>query len=86
MALSIKNRELEEVSRELARVTGKPITEALLEGARRELERQRNLRHVLPADNFLAGIREIQKRVAKLPILDIRPADEILYDKNGLPK
>jgi hypothetical protein len=44
------------------------------------------LRHVLPADNFLAGIREIQKRVAKLPILDDRPADEILYDENGLPK
>lgn len=86
MALSIKNRELEEVSRELARVTGKPITVALLEGARRELERQKSLRHAHPSDNFLAGIREIQKRVAKLPILDNRPAEEILYDENGLPK
>jgi antitoxin VapB len=86
MALSIKNRELEEVSRELARVTGKPITEALLEGARRELERQKALRHVLPTENFLAGIREVQKRVAKLPILDSRSANEILYDENGLPK
>jgi antitoxin VapB len=86
MALSIKNRELEEVSRELARVTGKPITEALLEGARRELERQKALRQALPNDNFLAGIREIQNRVAKLPILDNRPMHEILYDENGLPK
>lgn len=40
MALRIKNLELEEVSGELARVTGKPITVALLEDARRELERQ----------------------------------------------
>lgn len=86
MALSIKNRELEEVSRELARITGKPMTEALLEGARRELERQKGLRHLLPSDNFLVGVREIQKRVAQLPILDSRPADEILYDENGLPK
>lgn len=86
MALSIKNRELEEVSRELARVTGKPITQALLEGARRELERQKTLRHVLPTDNFMAGIREIQGRVAQLPILDRRPAHEILYDENGLPR
>jgi antitoxin VapB len=86
MALSIKNRELEEISRELARVTGKPITEALLEGARRELERQKALRQALPTDNFLAEIREIQNRVAKLPILDNRPAHEILYDENGLPK
>lgn len=86
MALSIKNRELEEISRELARVTGKPITEALLEGARRELERQKILRNALPTDSFFTGIREIQKRVAKLPILDSRSANEILYDENGLPK
>ena len=86
MALSIKNRELEEVSRELARVTGKPITEALLEGAKRELLRQKRLQRVLPTNDFFAGIREIQERVAKLPILDSRPADEILYDEFGLPK
>jgi antitoxin VapB len=31
-------------------------------------------------------IREIQEEVAKLPVLDPRPMDELLgYDENGLP-
>jgi hypothetical protein len=44
MALSIKNREYEETARELARVTGKSITEAGLIGLKRELERQKAIR------------------------------------------
>lgn len=86
MALSIKNRELEEVSRELARVTGKPITEALLEGAKRELLRQKQIRAFVPKDEMLAKVRKIQDRVAKLPILDNRPIDEILDDIYGFSK
>ena len=88
MALSIKNRELEEVSRELARITGKPITEALLEGAKRELDRQIELQRILPKDDddIWAAIREIQARVAKLPTLDSRHPDEIMYDEHGLPR
>jgi hypothetical protein len=30
--------------------------------------------------------REILEKVDKLPVLDPRPADEMLYDKDGLPK
>ena len=86
MALSIKNRELEEVSRELARVTGKPITEALLEGARRELLRQKQIRAYKPKEDLWAEVQKIQARVAALPILDSRHPDEIMYDENGLPK
>lgn len=52
----------------------------------REIERQKLLRNALPTDSFFTGIREIQKRVAKLPNLDSRSANEILYDENGLPK
>ena len=86
MALSIKNRELEEVSRELARVTGKPITEALLEGAKRELLRQKQIHHFANKDDVWAEVRKIQEAVAQLPILDSRHPDEIMYDEYGLPK
>lgn len=84
MALSIKNRELEEVSRELARVTGKPITEALLEGAKRELLRQKQIHAYLPKDDLWVAVQKIQERVAKLPILDNRPIKEIRDDIYGL--
>ena len=85
MALSIKNKELEEASRELARVTGKPMTEALLEGTLRELRRQKQIMQYKPQDDFWKALHEIQDRVAKLPILDCRNPDDILYDEYGLP-
>lgn len=85
MALSIKNRELEEVSRELARITGKPITEALLVGAKRELERQKQIRSFVHKDDVWAEIRKIQEAVAALPTLDERSDDEILgYNEKGV--
>lgn len=37
----------------------------------------------------MQAIREIQQRVAKLPVLDPRPIEEImrdLYDEDGIPK
>ena len=34
----------------------------------------------------IAAIRDIQESVARLPVLDPRPADEIIgYDENSLP-
>ena len=36
-------------------------------------------------DEAVAAIRAIQESVARLPVLDPRPADEIIgYDENGL--
>ena len=37
-------------------------------------------------DDFMAGVRDLQRRVAELAVLDPRPADEIIYDEDGLPK
>jgi antitoxin VapB len=87
MALSIKNRELEEVSRELARLTGKPMTEALLEGARRELKRQKSLRSMQPRPRLWDRIQEIQKEFAALPKTgSTLTDDEVLgYDEFGIP-
>ncbi len=86
MALSIKNRELEEISRELARVTGKPITEALLEGAKRELQRQKQIHSILERSNRFARAWEIAQRVSDMPDVGTMTDDEILgYDEFGVP-
>jgi antitoxin VapB len=91
MALSIKNREYEEIARELARVTGKSITEAGLIALQRELERQKSIKRLLQSpnqldDDPLAGIRDIQQRYAALPTNSAMSDDEVLgYDEFGAP-
>ncbi len=86
MALSIKNKELEQVSRELARVSGKPITEALLISAKRELERQKSLQKFKRKSDLWQRIQKIQAEVAALPIINDMTDDEILgYDEFGAP-
>ncbi len=83
MPLSIKHPEADHLARTLAEVTGESITEAVLESLRERLERKRAL---LKGPSLLEEIAAIQNRLAKLPILDSRSAEEILgYDENGLP-
>jgi antitoxin VapB len=91
MALSIKNREYEDIARELARVTGKSITEAGLIALQRELERQKSIKRLLQSpkhldDDPLASIRGIQQRYAALPTSSAMSDDEVLgYDEFGAP-
>ncbi len=83
MALSIKNPEAERLARELARVTGESLTEAVTEALR-----QRMLRETGRVNDVTLreDVRRIQERVARLPVLDPRTPDEILgYDESGLP-
>lgn len=82
MALSIKDAESDRLARELAKVTGESITEAVREALRERLlrERRRSRRDVA------ARIRRIQERLARLPVVDSSPGDQILgYDEHGLP-
>jgi antitoxin VapB len=84
MALSIKNSIVEEKARELALRSGKSITEALNDSLDLALQRQRSLQHLTKKEEFFAKVREIQKRVADLPVLDNRTDDEILgYNEHG---
>jgi antitoxin VapB len=86
MALSIKNRDFEEIARELAHITGKSITDAGLVGLKRELERQKALKRYKPKQNLIDEIREIQRRYAALPNQSPMSDDEILgYDEFGIP-
>ena len=86
MALSIKNREVEELARELARLTHKPITEAVRDSLKREVERARVIAGARPADNLAERVKAIAAELAAMPILNDMTDDEILgYDENGAP-
>ena len=83
MALSIKNSETEQLARELAEATGENITQAITRALRDRLLRETGRPDV---GTMLAAIRRIQDRVAALPIVDNRTADDVIgYDENGLP-
>ena len=87
MALSIKNREVEALARELARLTHKPITEVVRYSLKREVERAKALAVVPPEDDdFVERILEIGRRCAALPDVSNMSDDEILgYDEFGIP-
>ncbi len=83
MALNIRNRETEELAQELASLTGETKTEAVRRALRDQLVR---LQRERKGRRLAHELDEIALRCASLPVLDPRPADEILgYDENGLP-
>jgi antitoxin VapB len=83
MALSIKDPETDRLARELASTTGESLTDAIKRALEERLTRERARR---TTHSLAARIRRIQETVAQLPVLDARPADELLgYDDAGLP-
>ncbi len=93
MALNIKDRETEEVVRQLAKRTGRSITETVKQAAAAELRRmdadhaERVARMTPEQLAKLRKIEEIIERAKALPVYDDRPADEILgYDERGIWK
>lgn len=83
MALSIKNPEADLLARELARLKEESITEAVIRALRERLQREKGRKR---GPDLFKVVRKIQGRVARLPVRDDRPADEILgYDDQGLP-
>jgi antitoxin VapB len=83
MAISIKDPETDRLARALAAVTGESLTEAIRRALHERLERESHrARRGIDAE-----IRRIQERIARLPTLDPRSADDILgYDEHGLPR
>jgi antitoxin VapB len=84
MSLNIKNEETHRMARELARLTGESMTVAVNEAIRERLEMVRGK----SIQGMAERLMEIGKDCAahlKEPFksMDI---DELLYDKNGLPK
>ena len=86
MALVIDNPETERLVEELARKTGHNPDEAIAELIRERLGAGPSEALFDPPDIW-DRIREIQDRVAAMPDVDTRSADEIIgYDEYGVPR
>lgn len=84
MALSLKDPETDSLARQVARLTGESLTQAVRTALEERLKRER-LKRGRPA-NLDNELEAIASRYDALPILDHRSAEEILgYDENGLP-
>ncbi len=86
MALSIKNTEVEQLARELARRRRVSVTEAIRQSLEREVARER----LVPrdeADDLFQRLMAIAERAAQVPKRqDAMTDDEILgYDELGIP-
>lgn len=80
MGLHIADPEADRLARELAEQTGETVEHVVVQALRERLEKGREIARKIEK------IKEIQRRVAALPILDDRTAEEIIgYDENGLP-
>lgn len=83
MALSIKHDEADRLARDLAKLTGESLTEAVLNALRERLQRQRALGR---REDLKEALLAIGRRYSELPLLDDRSVDEILgYGEDGLP-
>ena len=84
MALSLKDPETDRLAREVARLTGESLTEAVRTALTERLERER-LRRGRSKRSLAERLNEIALRCAARPELDSRLADEIIgYDENGM--
>ncbi len=73
MALSIKSATAEELARELARVTGVSITQAVTDALEAQLARASGERRRVD----MARVRAIQERARSWAVADTRSSDEI---------
>ncbi|HEX4765911.1 MAG TPA: type II toxin-antitoxin system VapB family antitoxin [Lichenihabitans sp.] len=84
MALSLKDPETDRLARQVANLTGETLTDAVRISLAERLARERLKRG--KAKSLEAEIDAIVRRVAALPVLDDRTAEEIMgYGENGLP-
>ena len=85
MALSIKNMEVEQLARELARRRRVSVTEAIRQSLEREVARERLVPRPNDSD-LLTKLREISDRAGRIPRISDMTDDEILgYDELGIP-
>jgi antitoxin VapB len=83
MSMNIKNEDTHRRARELARLSGETLTGAVDRAIAERLNRMRK-RHNRRA--FVDRMLKIGRECAALPVLDRRTPEDMLYDKNGIPK
>ena len=85
MTLNIKDPQVHALARDLAKLRGVSMTQAVLDAVRRELARERDLRR----SSGLAGqLLAIGRRCASRLGGEVCSADHaaLLYDEQGLPR
>jgi antitoxin VapB len=84
MALSLKDPETDRLAREVARLTGESLTEAVRTALAERLARER-LRRGRPRIRLAEQLNALALECAALPDFDTRTPDEIIgYDENGM--
>jgi len=83
MGLNIKNEKTHRQAKELARLAGETMTEAVDRAIAERLERIRRKRN---RKALAEKLLEIGRHCSTLPVLDARSPEEMLYDERGLPK
>jgi antitoxin VapB len=85
VALSIRDPKTDRLARELARLTGETMTQAIRTALEERLGRERKQRE-RQAEALADELMAIGRRCAALPVLDDRTEAEILgYDEHGVP-
>ncbi len=83
MSLNIKNEETHRRVKELARLAGETMTQAVERAVTERLERIRRRRN---STAVVERLLEIGRACGKLPVLDKRSPEAMLYDEDGLPR
>lgn len=83
MGMNIKSDDTHRRAKELARMTGESIAEAVDRAVSERLERLRRQRN---RKALAVKLLKLGERCSRLPIIDGRSAEEMLYDDNGLPR
>jgi antitoxin VapB len=82
MPLSIRNQKTEALARQVAKMTGESLTEAIQHALEDRLARLQGKR---TKQDLAEQILSISRRCGALPDLDTRSADEILgYGQDGM--
>jgi antitoxin VapB len=84
MSMNIKNKEANQLARQLSKLTGESLTTAVTEAVRERLDRVRGEQGVDLADRLLLIGRDCAAHL-KEPFRSI-DHDDMLYDDRGLPK
>lgn len=81
--LNIENPDIDSLARELAQLEGSTVTDVVERALR---ERHAALLRQRQREDVDRRVRDIQARVARMPVLDARDHGEMLYDENGAPR
>lgn len=83
MSMNIKSQETHRRAKELARLAGETMAEAVDKAVGERLERVRKGRNI---EALSERLLEVGRLCRKFPIRDTRSSEAMLYDEYGLPK